>query len=312
MKQFYRLAALFLALLLLCGCAAGNGYGKPERKAGQDEYLTDPVPEGKPQPVEPQDVTVGDTEYTCTISISCASILEHMDLCDKEKVELVPEDGWLLKPVEVTFKQGQSVFDVLQQVCKDNKLHMEFSMTPIYNSAYIEGIGNLYEFDCGEVSGWMYKVNDWFPNYGCSRYQLQNGDIVEWEYTCELGKDIGMQAAAMNPSFLDKSDVDEATLAKEKEILLAQMANDPKNANKPDAVKQKMIEGKIKKFFKENCLVDQEFVKDSDLSVAQYTAKVAKDLGGDIKIVKFTRFQKGEGLEKRADDFAAEVASMVK
>ena len=77
-------------------------------------------------------------------------------------------------------------------------------------------------------------------------------------------------------------------------------------------VKQKMIEGKIKKFFKENCLVDQEFVKDGDLTVAQYTAKVAKDLGGDIKIVKFTRFQKGEGLEKRADDFAAEVASMVK
>ena len=158
---------------------------------GKDEYLTDPVPEGKPQPVEPQDVTVSDTEYTCTISISCASILKHMDLCDKEKVELVPEDGWLLKPVEVTFKQGQSVFDVLQQVCKDNKLHMEFSMTPIYNSAYIEGIGNLYEFDCGEVSGWIYKVNDWFPNYGCSRYQLQDGDVVEWEYTCELGKDIG-------------------------------------------------------------------------------------------------------------------------
>ena len=140
MKQFYRLAALFLALLLLCGCAAGNGYGKPERKEGQDQYLTDPVPEGKPQPVEPQDVTVSDTEYTCTISISCASILEHMDLCDKEKVELVPENGWLLKPVEVTFKQGQSVFDVLQQVCRDNKIHMEFSMTPIYNSAYIEGM----------------------------------------------------------------------------------------------------------------------------------------------------------------------------
>ena len=89
MKQLYRLTALFLTLLLLCGCTAGNGYGKPERKEGQDEYLTDPVPEGKPQPVEPQDVTVSDTEYTCTISISCASILEHMDLCDKEKVELV-------------------------------------------------------------------------------------------------------------------------------------------------------------------------------------------------------------------------------
>ena len=93
---------------------------------------------------------------------------------------------------------------------------------------------------------------------------------------------------------------------------LAQMANDPKNANKPDAVKQKMIEGKIKKYFKENCLVDQEFVKDGDMTVGQYTAKVAKDLGGDIKVIKFTHFVKGEGLEKRSDDFAAEVASMVK
>ncbi|MEE0586351.1 MAG: elongation factor Ts, partial [Faecalibacterium sp.] len=78
------------------------------------------------------------------------------------------------------------------------------------------------------------------------------------------------------------------------------------------AVKQKMIEGKIKKYFKENCLVDQEFVKDGDMTVGQYTAKVAKDLGGDIKVIKFTHFVKGEGLEKRSDDFAAEVASMVK
>ena len=111
--------------------------------------------------------------------------------------------------------------------------------------------------------------------------------------------------------------VDEASVpaevgAKEKEIMLAQMAGDPKNANKPDAVQQKMIEGKNKKYFKENCLVDQEFVKDGDMTVGQYTAKVAKDLGGDIKVIKFTHFVKGEGLEKRSDDFAAEVASMVK
>ena len=128
----------------------------------------------------------------------------------------------------------------------------------------------------------------------------------------EIGKDIAMQVAAANPSYVDEASVPAEVVAKEKEIMLAQMAGDPKNANKPDAVKQKMIEGKIKKFFKENCLVDQEFVKDGDLSVAQYTAKVAKDLGGEIKIVKFTRFVKGDGLEKRADDFAAEVASMVK
>ena len=110
----------------------------------------------------------------------------------------------------------------------------------------------------------------------------------------------------------DEASVPAEVVAKEKEIMLAQMAQDPKTANKPEAVKAKMIEGKIKKFFKENCLVDQEFVKDGDLTVAQYTAKVAKDLGGEIKIVKFARFVKGEGLEKRADDFASEVASMVK
>ena len=142
-------------------------------------------------------------------------------------------------------------------------------------------------------------------------FETTNGIDSKDEFTA-YGKDIAMQVAAANPSYVDEASVPAEVVAKEKEIMLAQMAGDPKNANKPDAVKQKMIEGKIKKYFKENCLVDQEFVKDGDLSVAQYTAKVAKDLGGEIKIVKFTRFVKGEGLEKRADDFAAEVASMVK
>ncbi len=137
-------------------------------------------------------------------------------------------------------------------------------------------------------------------------------DVASKAEFSAYGKDIAMQVAAANPSYVDEASVPAEVVDKEKEIMLVQMAGDPKNANKPEAVKQKMIEGKIKKFFKENCLVDQEFVKDGDLSVAQYTAKVAKELGGDIKIVKFTRFQKGEGLEKRNDDFASEVASMVK
>lgn len=158
---------------------------------GKDQYLTDPVPEGKPLPVEPQDVTISDVAYTCTISISCATILDHMDWLDPEKVELVPEDGWILEPIQVTFYEGESVFNVLQRTCKQQGIHMEFENTPMYNSAYIEGIHNLYEFDCGELSGWMYKVNEWFPNYGCSRYQLQNGDVICWEYTCDLGIDVG-------------------------------------------------------------------------------------------------------------------------
>ena len=158
---------------------------------GKDKYRTDPVPEGKPIPVEPEDVTVGSAEYSCTLSISCSTILDNMDLCDPEKAELVPEDGWILKPVAVTFYEGESVFDILQRTCKQQKLHMEFENTPIYNSAYIEGIHNLYEFDVGAYSGWMYKVNGWFPNYGCSRYQLKDGDVIEWVYTCDLGKDVG-------------------------------------------------------------------------------------------------------------------------
>ncbi|MBR6654125.1 MAG: DUF4430 domain-containing protein [Oscillospiraceae bacterium] len=160
-------------------------------ETGMDEYMTDPVPEGKPLPVEPQDVVVGDSEYTCTISISCATILDNMDLCDPEKANLVPEDGWILEPLEVTFYEGESVFNVLQRVCKQQKIHMEFMNTPIYNSAYIEGINNLYQFDVGELSGWMYSVNDWYPNYGCSRYQLADGDVICWVYTCDLGFDVG-------------------------------------------------------------------------------------------------------------------------
>lgn len=158
----------------------------------KDKYLTDPIPEGKPKPAEPQEQEIEDKTLYCTLSISCATILDNMKSLRKQKVDLVPSDGWILKPQKVEFKEGESVFDVLQRVCKENKIHMEASWTPIYNSSYVEGIGNLYEFDCGNQSGWMYKVNDWFPNYGCSRYELKNGDTVEWKYTCKgYGIDVG-------------------------------------------------------------------------------------------------------------------------
>lgn len=161
----------------------------------QDKYKTDPIPEGKPQPVEPQEQEIIDNTLKCTFSISCATVLDNMDILDKSKKEIIPDDGWILKPVTVTFNEGESVFDVLKQVCKDNKVQLEFSFTPIYNSAYIEGINNLYEFDCGSLSGWMYEVNDWFPNYGCSRYEVKNGDVIEWQYTCDLGGDVGKNYA---------------------------------------------------------------------------------------------------------------------
>lgn len=161
-------------------------------QTGQDKYQTDPIPEGKPLPVEPEDqeIVEGKT-YTCTFSIECSTILNHLDDLKTDKLECVPRDGVILPPTTVTFYEGESVFDVLQRVCRENGIHMESSWTPIYNSAYIEGIANLYEFDCGSLSGWMYRVNGWYPNYGCSRYQLAQGDVVEWRYTCDLGNDVG-------------------------------------------------------------------------------------------------------------------------
>ena len=165
---------------------------KPTETQGKDKYNTDPIPEGKPNPVEPEDQAVdkGNT-YTCSFSIECSTILNNLDQLDPEKLEMVPSGGTILATTTVTFYEGESVFDVLQRVCKEKGIHLESSWTPIYNSAYIEGIHNLYEFDCGALSGWMYRVNGWYHNYGCSRYQLKDGDVVEWRFTCDLGNDIG-------------------------------------------------------------------------------------------------------------------------
>ena len=127
-----------------------------------------------------------------------------------------------------------------------------------------------------------------------------------------MGKDVAMQIAAMSPAYLDEASVPADVLAHEKEITKAQLAEDPKMAGKPEQVLEKIVDGKIGKYFKENCLLDQAFVKDGDMNVAKYVASVAKELGADIKVTGFIRYAKGEGLEKREDDFAAEVASMMK
>lgn len=158
----------------------------------QDKYLTDPIPEGKPMPVEPENAEIDDSKImTCTFSIECSTILNNISELETEKLDVLPSDGIIFETQTVEFKDGESVFDVLQRICMENNIHMEASWTPIYNSAYVEGINNLYEFDCGNLSGWMYRVNGWYPNYGCSRYQLAEGDIVEWRFTCDLGKDVG-------------------------------------------------------------------------------------------------------------------------
>ncbi len=139
-----------------------------------------------------------------------------------------------------------------------------------------------------------------------------SAEAAKTEAFKEYAKDVAMQIAAIAPSYLSSGSVPADVLAKEKEILLAQIENDEKLRNKPAQVIEKMVDGRINKFYKENCLLEQAFVKDADLSVAQYTDKVSKAIGAPIKIVEYVRFEKGEGLEKREDNFADEVASMIK
>ena len=127
-----------------------------------------------------------------------------------------------------------------------------------------------------------------------------------------IGKDLAMQIAALNPRFLDKSQVTEDVLEEEKKVMLAQMDNDPKMASKPQQVKEKIVMGKLNKFYSENCLLQQAFVKDGDVTVEQYMQNAAKALGGKVTLNSAVRFEKGEGIEKKKEDFAAEIASLVK
>ena len=128
----------------------------------------------------------------------------------------------------------------------------------------------------------------------------------------EIGKDVAMQIAALNPRFWDKSQVTQDILDEEKKIMMVQMANDPKMASKPEQVREKIVMGKLNKFYAENCLLQQEFVKDNTMTVEKYIASAAKALGGTVTFKDAVRFEKGEGIEKKQENFAAEIASMVK
>ena len=154
---------------------------------------SEPTPAGTPEPTPepPGEDPADQAQPTCTLAISCSTILDNLDKLTKGKDVLVPENGWILYEEGLPFTEGESVFDVLKRELTDRMIHMEFSTTPLYQSIYIEGIANLYEFDCGELSGWMYRVNGTYPNYSCSEYTLSDGDVVEWLYTCDLGDDIG-------------------------------------------------------------------------------------------------------------------------
>ncbi|MEA4965723.1 MAG: DUF4430 domain-containing protein [Oscillospiraceae bacterium] len=167
MKRSVRMLCLFLPLcLLLTACG------------------------GKTQTVTVPD-TNGDGRLTCTLEIRCDTILDNLSKLTAGKQDLVPADGLLLDTGEIEFESGDSVFDVLKREITSRKLHFEYEDGTAYGAVYIEGICNLYEFDCGPQSGWMYSVNSVFPSLGCSSYTLADGDQIHFLYTCDLGDDVG-------------------------------------------------------------------------------------------------------------------------
>lgn len=164
MNRFIKLFTPIFLLILLCGC------GKPAVN----------VPD-----------TNGDGRLTCTLEIRCDVLLDHLDELPPEKAALVPADGILLATTQGEFTGGQTVFDVFRSILREKKLHFEYIDAKAYGSVYIEGIGNLYEFDCGPQSGWMVCVNGEFLGLGCSGYTLADGDVISFLYTCDLGADLG-------------------------------------------------------------------------------------------------------------------------
>lgn len=132
---------------------------------------------------------------TVFISIRCDTVLQNYDELDKvlQSDKYVPQNGVILPETEYVLRPGDTVFDILDRAVRYNKIQMEYQGADknSYGSVYVQGINYLYEFSCGPLSGWMYQVNGEFPNYGCSKYKLKDGDRIAWVYTCDLGKDVG-------------------------------------------------------------------------------------------------------------------------
>lgn len=170
------------------------------RQPDAPEKAVEPTPTetiSTPQPSIAPDSNSSE-DLTCTISITCNTIFSNISLLTQGKQDILPNDGVILSEKTAVFYEGESVFNVLARECRQNNIHLEFVNVPFYNSAYIEGIANLYEFDCGELSGWMYKVNGDFPRFGCSQYTVKNGDKIQWVYTCDSGKDVGDNSGTKN------------------------------------------------------------------------------------------------------------------
>ena len=188
---------------------------------------------------------------------------------------------------------GVSVADMIQEVFLAVRENIKVRRFERY-----EGVVSTYVHAGGKI-GVMVKFD-------------ADAAVAATDVFKEMGKDIAMQIAAVKPQYLSRETVPAEVVAKEKEILVSQMKEDPKMANKPEQVLGKIVEGKMGKFYSEVCLLEQQFVKDGDYTVAKYIDSKAKEMGGAAKVVSFVRFEKGEGIQKREDNFADEVASMMK
>ena len=147
------------------------------------------APEETPEEI-PEETPEQET-HVCTVSICCETVLAHMEDVSDAAIGAVPSSGWMLGAVTVEFTPGETLFDVLRRVTQEYGIPLEYSQSVAYSSAYVEGIGGLYEFDVGSLSGWMYTVNGAFPKYGCSTTEVRDGDSICWLYSCDLGGDIG-------------------------------------------------------------------------------------------------------------------------
>ena len=160
----------------------------------QAQNASDLTEAGNGSAADDSQVTVSDGEITVSMEIRCDNLAKDLSkLRDKALEAYVPADGIILSLPEVNVTNGETVYDVLDRICRDKGIHMESVYTPTYGANYIEGINYLYEFDAGEQSGWMYKVNGEFPQYGCSTYVLKDGDAITWAYTCDMGNDLGQR-----------------------------------------------------------------------------------------------------------------------
>lgn len=178
---------LIIAAMAIAGALIAWNQYEPEQSVYGSEFHRTEIPDNCL-------IVNENTQNLCTVTIRCDTIFDHPDKLEEAKAPYVPADGQILPVITVEFTSGETVFDVLKRVCEASNLQIEYSWTPLYDSYYVEGISHLYEFDCGFESGWMYKVNGWFPNYGCSAYELQGGEEIVWCYTCVgLGVDLGAE-----------------------------------------------------------------------------------------------------------------------